>query len=88
MIYLNLLAETGLVGLTAYLIFWSGVIAATLRVIHRGTGLARGLALGLLGSWAHLSAHQLVDNLYVNNIHFALAALLALLVWLQTKESE
>jgi hypothetical protein len=62
------------------------VVVGTLRVIARTSGLERGLALGLLGSWAHLSAHQLVDNLYVNNIHFTLAALLALLVWLQLKE--
>ncbi len=83
MIYLNVLAETGVVGLLAYLLFWGSVVAATLRMIARRSGPARGLALGLLGAWTHLSVHQLVDNLYVNNIHFTLAALLALLVWLK-----
>jgi O-antigen ligase len=83
MIYLNVLAETGVVGLLAYLLFWGSVLAATLRVIARRSGPARGLALGLLGAWTHLSVHHLVDNLYVNNIHFTLAALLALLVWLK-----
>jgi O-antigen ligase len=87
MIYLNLLAETGVIGLAAYLLLWLSVVGATLRVLARSAGPARGLALGLLGSWAHLSAHQLVDNLYVNNIHFTLAALLALLVWLKSKGS-
>jgi hypothetical protein len=38
--------------------------------------------VGLLGAWAHLSTHQVVDNLYVNNLHLTLAALLGLLLWL------
>ena len=46
-----------------------------------GAGLRRGLALGLLGAWTHLSVHQLVDSLYVNNIHLALAVLLGLLLY-------
>ncbi|MCC6187495.1 MAG: O-antigen ligase family protein [Anaerolineales bacterium] len=82
MIYLNVLAETGLVGLAAYLAFWASVVALTLRVIRRSDGLARGLAIGLLGAWAHVSVHQLFDNLYVNNVHFTLAGLFSLLVYL------
>jgi O-antigen ligase len=82
MIYLNVLAETGVFGLAAYLLLWGSVVAWTLRAIQQRTGLARGLGLGLLGAWAHLSAHQLVDSLYVNNIHFLLAGLLALLALL------
>jgi len=80
MIYLNVLAETGVIGLTAYLALWLAVLALTVRVIGRSDGWRRGLALGLLGAWVHLSAHQVVDNLYVNNIHFTLAVLLGLLV--------
>ncbi len=80
MIYLNVLAETGVAGLGAYLALWLAVLALTVRVIGRSDGWARGLALGLLGAWVHLSAHQVVDNLYVNNIHFTLAVLLGLLV--------
>ena len=79
MIYLNVLAETGVVGLIAYLLLWGFVFAQTLRLIGRTRGWERGLALGLLGAWVHLSAHQVVDNLYVNNIHFTLAVLLGLL---------
>jgi O-antigen ligase len=80
MIYLNVLAETGVLGLAAYLLLWGSVVVLNMRVLQRTIGLARGLALGLLGTWAHLSVHQLVDSLYVNNIHFLLAGLLALLV--------
>jgi O-antigen ligase len=82
MIYLNVLAETGVLGLAAYLLLWGSVVALNLRVIRQSSGLTRGLALGLLAAWAHLSVHQLVDSLYVNNIHFLLAGLLALLVML------
>ena len=39
----------------------------------------RSVAVGLLGTWAHLSVHQLVDNLYVANIHLHLGALLGVL---------
>ncbi len=81
-IYLNVWAETGLAGLAAYGLLWGWVIALTIRTLNRTRGLERGLALGLLGAWTHLSMHQVVDNLYVNNIHFLIAGLLALLVCL------
>jgi O-antigen ligase len=80
MIYLNVLAETGLVGLLAYGIFWLSVLALTVRTIARTQGLARGLALGLLGAWVHLAAHQIVDDLYVNNIPLTIGALLGVLL--------
>ena len=81
MIYLNVLAETGVLGLMTYVILWGSIIALTIRATSRTTGTARGLALGLLGAWTHLSLHQIVDNLYVNNIHFLIAGLLALLTY-------
>ncbi|MBF8283440.1 MAG: hypothetical protein HW378_2355, partial [Anaerolineales bacterium] len=89
MIYLNVLAETGVIGLITYVILWGYIIGLTMRVTSRADGASRGLALGLLGTWAHLSAHHIVDNLYVNNIHLLLAALFALLVHIshQPKDS-
>ena len=86
-IYLNALAETGLVGLAAYVLLWAWVVALTIRVLKRTTGLERGLALGLMGAWTHLSAHQIVDDLYVNNIHFLIAGLLALLIYLSKSKA-
>ena len=81
--YLNILAETGILGLVAYLGFWAAVIALTARVIRRAPYPQRGLALGLMGAWVHLSVHHLVDKLYVNNIYLHLGALLGILICLQ-----
>lgn len=76
--YLNVFAETGLTGMLAYLAWW----AVALTVAWRRARLAgphAWLALGILGSLAHLSGHHLFDNLYVANLHLTLGALLGLL---------
>ena len=58
----------------------------TLRGLRRSAGLERGVLLGLMGAWTHLSLHQLFDNLYVNNMHLLLAALLGLLAYVYGKQ--
>ncbi len=78
-IYLNVWAETGLFGLVTYFALWASVVWFTIRGLRQSSGLERGVLIGLLGAWGHLSLHQLFDNLYVNNIHLLLAALLGLL---------
>ena len=78
-VYLNTLAETGALGLAGYLILWGSIFAVTIRVIHRAGGVERALAIGLLGTWTHLMTHQFLDNLYVNNVHLLIGALLGLL---------
>ena len=77
--YLNLLAETGVVGLSAYLIAWIGIVVMTLRVLRRETGFRRGLALGLLGVWTHLAVHSVFDKLYVNNLFLHIGVMLGLI---------
>lgn len=77
-IYLNLMAETGLIGLVAYLVLWGVAISQTWRVARRSEGLTRGVAVGLLGAWTHISVHHLLDNLYVNNVHLHIGVLLGL----------
>ena len=84
--YLNLLAETGLLGLSGYLLWlglWVGRLMATL---HRQTGWHRGLTLGLIGAWCQFAAHSLVDNLLVNNVHLHIGLMLALSAWLLASE--
>ena len=49
-------------------------------------GVVAGLAIGLLGSWVHLSVHNVLDTLYVNNAHLHIAALMGLLVFLLRRQ--
>ncbi len=79
--YLNLLAETGIVGLVAYLVLLGSILVSLWRASRRTSGWTRGLALGLAGAWTHFSVHNFVDNILVNNVHLHLGALLALSAW-------
>ncbi len=78
-VYLNVLGETGLVGLTAYLALWIGVVIWVWRRFRRfpAGSYAGALTLGVLGSIAHLSVHNGFDNLYVQGIYILIALLLA-----------
>lgn len=80
--YLNLLAETGIIGLTAYLLMWGSIFALTFRILAQATlsWVQRGMAAGLLGSWTHIAIHSLLDKLYVNNLFLHIGALMGLLV--------
>jgi O-antigen ligase len=88
--YLNVGAELGLPGLLAYLLLWGAILWQTVRArsVRRGSGWQRGLALGLLGAWMHLSTHNLFDNLYVNNTHLLIGALLGVLTTLNLEPGD
>lgn len=77
--YLNLLAETGLVGLIGYLAGWIALVVWTLRALRQADPILRGLVLGLLGVWTHLAVHSFVDKLYVNNLFLYIGVMLGLL---------
>ncbi|MFN2160547.1 MAG: O-antigen ligase family protein [Candidatus Promineifilaceae bacterium] len=77
--YLNTLAETGVLGLIAYVLLWSAIFWQTFRVLKREDWPLRGIALGLLGVWTAITIHHAVDKLYVNNIYIHLGVLLGLL---------
>jgi O-antigen ligase len=78
-IYLNVAAETGVIGLGLYLLLWIVIFAVTFRVIRRAQGIDRAMVVGLMGAWVYLGTHMLVDNLYVNNTHLLIGALFGLL---------
>ncbi len=77
--YLNILAETGIIGLAAYLVLWAVIVLQTLLVLQRSAWPERGAALGLMAVWIALSVHHLLDKLYVNNLYLYLGALLGIL---------
>ncbi len=68
-----------MVGLSAYLVAWIGIVVITLRVLRRESGFRRGLALGLLGVWTHLAVHSMFDKLYVNNLFLHIGVMLGLI---------
>ena len=86
--YLNVLAEVGLLGLAAYLILWGSVFCHTIGLAGSDNVWIRGIAIGLLGTWTHLSVHNLVDNLWVSNVFLHVGALLGVLSILVIAERE
>lgn len=84
--YLNVLAETGLVGLANFLTFWGGAVAWTWLKVRGNPAMTsadtwnKALAVGVLGVLAHLAVHSIFDNLFVQGIYLHLAFWFAALV--------
>jgi O-antigen ligase len=86
--YLNTLAETGLVGVTGYVLGWGAIVIGTVRALRQSDPLRRGILVGLLGTWAHFLAHSLVDKLTVNNLFLHVGVMLGLLAWVSEGVSD
>ncbi len=83
-LYINLLAEVGLIGLGAFALFWVWTAVWALR--RRSCSCAdpanqwcTAMSAGVIGSIAYLSVHSLVDMLFVQGIYLVLAVSLAIL---------
>ena len=75
--YLNAAAETGVIGLAAYLVLLFNAFKEVGRSIRQApAGVWYGVALGFLGSLTALSVHNLVDNMYVHGIPVLVGLLL------------
>jgi O-antigen ligase len=77
--YLNVLAETGIIGLSVYLVGWAFIFYWTIRALRQPDRIMRSVVLGLLGAWTHLAVHSFVDKLYVNNIFLHVGVMVGLL---------
>jgi O-antigen ligase len=77
--YLNAAAETGVLGLGAYVVLWAAALVVAWKAARQTSGLQWGVALGVLGILAHLSTHNLFDNLYVHAIYLQVAVLLGVI---------
>jgi hypothetical protein len=77
--YLNVAAETGLVGLLAYGLFWLSAFRLGWQAVRRSAGFQRAVAAGGLGTLVHLSLHNMVDNLFVQGMYLQVGIVLGLL---------
>jgi O-antigen ligase len=76
--YLNIFAETGVLGLFTYLAFWGFVTARAARLAQQRN--PRGwMALGIFASLMHIHVHHMVDNLFVSNLWLFMGVYLGLL---------
>ena len=79
-LYLNIAAETGLLGLGAYLVLALATVYVGRRALrNRHDRAVRALAVGILGSLTAYSIHNLFDMLFVQGMGVLLGVLLALL---------
>lgn len=77
--YLNVLAETGIIGLAGYLAALVSLLVLTWRARRHPDIPTRFAAIGLFGTWVYLTVHSLTDNLYVNNLFLHVGILLGIL---------
>lgn len=82
--YLQISAEAGLLGLSAYLLLLGTVITQAMRAVRMATGwFWRGVATGGAGVVAAVATHNLFEHLHVLNMGLQLGSIWALLVYLQ-----
>jgi O-antigen ligase len=82
--YLNLAAESGLLGLAAFILTLGLAYRAALGGIRSPDPFWRVLALGVLGSLAVVTVHSGVDNLFVHGVAVQFGSLMAL-AWLASQ---
>jgi O-antigen ligase len=78
-IYLNVLGETGMLGLVAFLLLWASLIGWLFRQISRAEAKSwsRALSVGVLAVLTHLAIHSFFDNLFVQGMYLQIAFWLA-----------
>ncbi|MEZ4767042.1 MAG: O-antigen ligase family protein [Caldilineales bacterium] len=78
-VYLNVAAESGVVGLAGYLVLWAASIWQALRTTASNWRLVAAVGAGVLGALVHATVHNVFDNLWVQHIYLVVALMLGLL---------
>ena len=86
--YLNILAETGIIGGLGYVVMWAMLLIYTWRVRLHPDGTVRLIAIGLLGTWSYLLMHSMLDNLYVNNLFLHIGVMIGLVAILHRQSHQ
>ncbi len=86
--YLNVAAESGLIGLGGYLFLWGAIFWMVWRTVRTTHGLAQGIAAGIFGALVVLSIHNLFDDLFVHSMHIQVGITLGLLEVLKVGKLE
>lgn len=87
-VYLNFGAETGLVGMLGYLLFWGAAAWHALQgAAHRNRYMA-AVGAGVLGALTHATIHNFFDNLWVQHMYLQIALLLGLLTVLASVDRQ
>jgi O-antigen ligase len=66
--FFNIAAETGTVGLMAYVLLWLAAFWQGWRAVRASSGMWQSIAAGLLGVLVALSVHNTFDNLFVHGM--------------------
>jgi putative inorganic carbon (HCO3(-)) transporter len=87
--YLNIAAETGVIGLLSYLLLWGAALVLAWRAVWRASGWYWGVSLGVLGVLVHLSVHNFFDSLFVHGMYLHVAILLGVIAagWQKERNS-
>ena len=87
--YIHITAETGVIGLTAYLLLIGGVLATGVGAVRRTAHdpFARALALGAVGIVVAVAMHNLFEDLHVLSLGVHLSAVWALLAAIRAAET-
>ena len=83
--YLNMLAETGLIGFLFYGFMVISALVYAWKVSRETAGVWRAVSLGILGALVALSVHNFFDNLYVHGMNIQFGLLLGFLARLKAE---
>ncbi len=85
-VYLNFGAETGLLGLLAYLLLWLAALWQSLTATRSRQTLTVAVGAGALGALVHATIHNFFDNLWVQHIVLQIGLLLGAVAVLTAQE--